>query len=205
MSGRLTPGTPLSVPELARQFSISRSPVREAVQRLIYDGLAGGVPYRGAVVRSVAAADLQHLYHVRELLEGLAARLAADRIDAVRLNKITKILDGHRQVIESGDEARHVELDVAFHRCIRDASGNPYLNEILENIQGKAHLAQFQLWRGERGPQVAVEEHENILRALAKGDPDGADAAARAHVARLRRQLAGAQETTAGTEQAGSA
>ncbi|MGH9057681.1 MAG: GntR family transcriptional regulator [Acidimicrobiales bacterium] len=205
LSGRLAPGTPLSVPELARQFSISRSPVREAVQRLIYDGLAAGVPYRGAVVRSVAVNDLRHLYRVRELLEGLAARLATEHLDDGRLNKIKRTLDAHKQVVESRDEARHVELDVAFHRCIREACGNPYLNEILENIQGKAHLAQFQLWRGEHGPQVAVDEHAQILRALTEGDPDRADAAARAHVARLRMQLAETQGVTEGSDHAGSA
>ena len=74
ITGRIEPGTRLSVPELARQLDISRSPVREAVQRLIYDGLAENRGRRGAIVAMIDPRDFLSLLEVRQLLEGFAAR-----------------------------------------------------------------------------------------------------------------------------------
>ena len=189
LSNQLPPGTQLSVPELARQLNISRSPVREAVQRLIYEGLAVHVPRRGAEVIEIQVEDLRQLYVVRELLEGLAARLATEKLDAAGLQELRKILADHEKVVDAGDEAAHIDLDMAYHRLIRERAGNSHLNSILNGIQGKAHLAQHHLWRGENGPRHALEEHKRILEAMASGNPDAAEREARAHIARLSVRL----------------
>jgi DNA-binding GntR family transcriptional regulator len=205
LSNMMAPGAALSVPELARQLKISRSPVREAVQRLIYDGLAVHVPYRGAEVSSVAVEDMCQLYVVREVLEGLAARLATERVDAAGVRKLRQILEAHEKVVSSGDEASHIQFDMAYHRFIRELAGNPHLSDLLNKIQGKAHLALHQLWRGEEGPRLAVEEHKRILDAIAGGDPDAAERAARAHIVRLRNRLAIAKPREPGSDEVGIA
>ena len=189
LANQLPPGTPLSVPELARQMKISRSPVREAVQRLIYDDLAVHVPYRGAVVASVEVEDLRELYVVRELLEGLAARLATERVTVSDLADLRAIIAAHEDVVDAGDERAHVELDMAYHRLIREIGANTHLNAVLQQIQGKAHLAQHQLWRGPDAPRLALEEHQRVLDAMAAGDAAEAERAAKAHIARLRVRL----------------
>src|SRR5436190_1053977 len=95
LANRLRPGDALSVPALAAQLSISRSPVREAVQRLIHDGLATHVPHKGAVVATVDVEDVRQLYVVREVMEGLAARLATERLDASRVAELRDLLERH--------------------------------------------------------------------------------------------------------------
>jgi DNA-binding GntR family transcriptional regulator len=191
LANELEPGTALSVPELARQLNVSRSPVREAVQRLIYDGLATYAPHRGAEVSRVDVDDLRELYVVRELLEGLAARLATERLDADQLATLNAIIAEHDRALRDGaDNARHIELDMRFHRLIRDAAGNKHLTAVLEPIAGRAHFALHSLWRSPEGPRLALDEHKRVVDAMIAGDPELAEAAAREHIARLRIRLA---------------
>ncbi|MGI5162830.1 GntR family transcriptional regulator [Spirillospora sp. CA-253888] len=191
LESRLTPGTALSVPALADQMNLSRSPVREAVQRLIHDGLATHVPHRGAEVSSVDVEDLRQLYVVRESLEGLAARLATERLDVPALAELEAILAEHEQVVaEGGGEGAHIRQDMRFHQAIRNLSGNGHLIDILDQLQGRAHLGLHSLWRHPHAPRLALTEHRQIYEAMAAGDPDAAERAARNHVARLRVRLA---------------
>jgi DNA-binding GntR family transcriptional regulator len=189
LSNQLPPGTALSVPEFARQLQVSRSPIREAVQRLVYDGLAVYVAHRGAEVAGMNFDDLQQLYEVREVLEGLAARLATERIDAEGLDGLRKILDAHEEVVNSGDARGHIEMDMAYHLGIQQAAQNAYLSETLERIHGKAHLAYYQLWGGFDDRQLALQEHRRVFAAMVAGDAAGADQAARNHIIQLRVRL----------------
>jgi DNA-binding GntR family transcriptional regulator len=194
-ANELTPGTQLSVPELARQLGVSRGPVREAVQRLIHDGLAVSTPYRGAMVAHVDAEDLEQLYEVRELLEGLAARLATERLEESSLAKLEDVLNRHQRVLDEGNgSAAHIELDMEFHRLLRELTGNRHLNEVLNNLQGKVHLALHSIWRNEYAPRLALEDHKKIFSAISSRDPEAAETAARAHIARLRKVLAETNE-----------
>lgn len=196
LSFRLAPGTRLSVLELSERMGLSRSPVREAVQRLIHDGLATHVPYRGAEVSNVDLDDLRQLYMVREQLEGLAARLATEMLDADKLARLAALLDQHAAVLDTAsqqlgaaEEQTHIELDMAFHRLTREVAGNSHLSTILDNLQGKSHLAVHSLWRSSNAPQLALAEHRRIYEAMAAGDPDQAEQAAREHISRLRVRL----------------
>jgi DNA-binding GntR family transcriptional regulator len=194
-ANRLPPGAPLSVPELARQLAISRSPVREAVQRLVHDGLAVTSPYKGAMVARVDVEDLYRLYEVRELLEGLAARLATERLDKTALAELEEILNQHRKVLEDREDlAAHIDLDMRFHRQIREIAGNPHLAAVLDGLQGKIQLAMRSLWRSDDAPFNALRDHEKILAAMSSGDPADAEVVARAHIARVRETLVEAHQ-----------
>lgn len=190
LANRLQPGDSLSVPALAAQMGISRSPVREAVQRLIHDGLATHVAHRGAVVATVDVEDVRQLYVVREVMEGLAARLATERLDATKVAELRALLEDHERVVASGEnEKLHIEMDMAYHRLIREVAGNVHLTAALDTIQGKAHLALHSLWRSPDAPRLALEEHRRIFEAMTAGDTDAAERAAREHVRRLRIRL----------------
>jgi DNA-binding GntR family transcriptional regulator len=197
LRNQLVAGAALSVPDLARRLNISRSPVREAVQRLIYDGLAENVPHRGAVVSDIQPNDFRDLMMVREPLEGLAARLATRRASQNDLEALREVLDDHARVVDSGDEVANVELDTRFHAIIRDAAGNEDLSEILGRIQARAHLSRYSLWRGTRNPHSAVAEHRAILVAMSARDADGAELAARRHITNLMDRIDATPHTAA--------
>ncbi|MGX9225628.1 GntR family transcriptional regulator [Streptomyces albus] len=191
LANRLRPGDALSVPALAARMGISRSPVREAVQRLIHDGLATHEPHRGAVVARVDVADVRQLYLLREVMEGLAARLATERLDAAKVAELRALLEEHEQVVTCGDdEERHTQMDMDYHRLIREVAGNDHLTAALDTIQGKAHLALHSLWRSPEAQRLAVAEHRRIFEAMTSGDPQAAEEAAREHIRRLRIRLA---------------
>ena len=185
LRNQLVAGDPLSVPELARRLNISRSPVREAVQRLIYDGLAANVPHRGAIVSELKPDDFRGLLEVRQALEGLAARLATERATNEQLRSLQAVLDEHALVVDSGDEPANVELDTRFHSIIREAAANTELSTILARIQGRAHLSRFTLWRAKRNTRDALNEHQAIFAAMVAHDADAAERAARQHISNL--------------------
>ncbi len=191
LSSDIPPGTQLSVPELARRLEVSRSPVREAVQRLIYEGLASHIPHRGAVVTEVDLAELTNLYVVREPLEGLAARLATETTDQHGLDVLRDILAEHRTLAETAeaDIDAHIELDTRFHRTIRELAGNHHLSDVLESIVTHSHSVLHSLWQVPDAAQLALLEHQQILDAMVTGDPDEAERVAREHISRLRIRL----------------
>lgn len=190
LSNGIPPGTPLSVPELARQLGVSRSPVREAVQRLIYEGLASHIPHRGAVVNQIELSELNDLYVVRESLEGLAARLATAATDQTGLGRLRSIMTEQEQLtLEPTTVQTHIQLDTQFHRVIRELAGNHHLNEILESIVTQSHSVLHSLWQVPAAARLALREHHAIVDAMATGDPGDAEQAACEHIARLRIRL----------------
>lgn len=191
-AGRLPPGSRLSVPLLAQQLNVSRSPVREAVQRLVQDGLATEEPHRGAGVAVLDPAALVPLYEIREVLEGLAARLAALQATEEERAEMRAAYDEHAAALRRGDAEHHVPLDLAFHARLRAASHNDELEQYLERVQGRIAIAILGgnplVWS-----RQAIVEHHAILEAVLAGDPDAAEAAARAHVRRIRADIAALQ------------
>ena len=182
------PGQHLSVPALARQLGVSRSPVREALQRLVAEGLAVEVPRKGIYVTRYEAADLLPSYEMRLALEGLAGRLAARRASDAQIEAIRGILEAGGAAIERDDLEAHIQQDIAFHTAIMDASGNPKLIEVLGGIYGRLHsamTARVVLV----GPRQAHEDHRRVFEALRARDPAATEAAARRHVERILERL----------------
>jgi DNA-binding GntR family transcriptional regulator len=189
----LQPGQRLSVPQLAAELGLSRSPVREAVQRLVAEGLGVEQVHRGAVVAGVEVSELDEIYEVRALLEGLAARRAAQQTNPELVAELAELLTQHAAALERGSEPDIIRADLAFHARILDAAGSGYLSRVLNPILGRANLAMLAgdltTW-----PADAIGEHRAVLDAVREGDGDASEAAARDHVEkvheRLRRRLA---------------
>lgn len=188
VSGRIAPGARLSVPAIAQEYAVSRSPVRDAVIRLVQEGLARETVNRGAVVAAPGPGELVSLYEVREALEWAAARLAAQHTTPGLRRRLLAILTEHEQVVEEGDITRHVALDAAFHRELRLAADSPVLLRMLDDIQDRVVLAMRSTSLS-GGMRRAVEEHRAIFEAVSTGQGEAAAEAARAHISRLTRLL----------------
>lgn len=188
LTGVVAPGARLSVPALAQQLGVSRSPVREAVQRLIQDQLAREQPQGGAIVASIGRSDLADLYEVREVLEGRAAALAARRRPPGAMGELEQVLGEHEAAVVAADLDGHVRLDMQFHALIREAAGNRHIERVLGEIQMLIRLAMLTTTLT-AGPARAVRDHRRILDAVRAGHPEQAERAAREHIARLRESL----------------
>lgn len=177
---QLPPGTRLIERDLAEDLAVSRIPLREAMQRLQQDGLVVVVPRQGAIVSPFTADDVRDLFDVRESLEVLAARLAAERADVDGLNHLAAQLDTARAATKRDDKPAIAAANAGFHTIIVDLAANPLLESLLRPLEARTqwlfHLTQ------ERDPGVQCLEHEELLSAIADHDPDRAAASAFHHV-----------------------
>jgi len=200
----LPPGTKLSVPEIARQLNISRSPAREAVARIQSEGLADFTPNRGAVVSRIDLVALAQIYDIREVLEGLASRLATERVDDAWIDELDALWSEHARSIEADDIGEHIRLDGEFHQRIRDAAGNLRLSESLESLQGQIRLAMVTTSRRGGGAAAAIAEHRGVIDAIRARDGDLAERIMKNHIRRLHDSLSAASDEDAASHGAAS-
>lgn len=172
--------------ELAAELQVSRTPIREAIRRLTSEGLAVRVPNQGTQVTPMTLEDILAVYTVRENLEGLAARLAAQR-SSNELHQ--RLQDIHARFVDAmgfGDVARVSEANLAFHRAIREATGNPYLERFLTLVEHSVRRFGTSTFETRDRLEATVSEHEAILRAIAGGEPEQAEILARGHMRNAR-------------------
>ena len=178
--GALPPGTRLREAELADRLEISRTPIREALKRLELQGLVVHEPHHGAVVAMLDYGQVTELYGLREVLEGTAARLAAQHATEVEIQVLREMVARDRAL--TGQPTQLARTNRQFHQQVRDTARNRFLGRILENFRlSLALLAGTTLGAPGRGA-ASVEEHAAIVDRIAGRDPDGAEAAARQHI-----------------------
>ncbi|MDX2358743.1 GntR family transcriptional regulator [Dietzia sp. PP-33] len=191
LDSQLPPGAPLSVPALARTLNISRSPVREAVQRLIHDGLATHAPNRGAEVARLEISELIEIYVVKEPLMGLTARLAATRLTQQDVEVLRAMIAEQEAALEvDTHQSQYMAMDVSFHGLINRAAGNTALLSTLAQFETRTSLAFPSAWSEHEYARLSVREHRAIADALIAGDADDAERASAAHVRNVRNRLA---------------
>jgi DNA-binding GntR family transcriptional regulator len=183
---RFSPGSRLNVEQLARDLGTSRTPVWEAVRRLEQEGLVKNIPNRGVFLVELTRQAAIELYTVREVLEGMAARLAVQRISDKALEKMERLLRAQEKIVAEEDLVAYSKSDFEFHACIYAACGNAILREMLESIKQKARPIAMQIM------PILTElfhDHQMIVRALRLRDPLLAEVAFREHNQRVLKQL----------------
>ena len=183
--GRWTPGARLVERDLADEFDVSRVPVREALQMLEREGFVELLPRRGAVVRSLTPAVVSDLFDIRQALEVLAARRAAERIDAAGLERLSMVVEDGRRALAAGDTGWSGSANTAFHETVLDLAGNQSLRDLLEPLSGRLTW----LFRQTRDHPRVQAEHEQLFAALVARDAELAGAVALAHVRASRHML----------------
>lgn len=185
-TGELPPGAALSVPALAAKLNVSRTPVREAVQQLINDGIAVHTRNAGAKVDIIDDDTIQSVFEVREVLDGLAGFQATLRATHRNVDDlVTMVVEQRALLAEPADQRRDARLDLDFHTAIRDIAANRPLREALFRLDAQAHLYRSDMWALEENRRIAVDEHERIVDAIRSGDAERARTACCAHVAGL--------------------
>lgn len=185
VEGEIPAGTKISEPELAAQYGISRGPLRDAMGRLEACHLLERKPNVGARVVSLSQEDLLELYSLREALEGMAARLAAEHISDTDLSLLRRMVAEHQKRAEARDGIAYFqqEGDLDFHYRIIKASGNARLIKLLCN--DLYHLMRmYRLQFGMVGQRalLAFREHGHIIEAIGDRDPEMAELIMRRHI-----------------------
>jgi DNA-binding GntR family transcriptional regulator len=180
IDGTLRPNERLVESQLASSYSVSRTPVREALHRLAVDGLVEETG-RGATVRAISAKELAEISAVREMLEAMAAGLAATYRSETEMLTLQHILKELQDATGKEDPSQLTELSEILHQTIATASRNDYLTAQLLHLQRLIHLRQ-ETSLGQPGRQIeALKEHEEIIDAIARQDAEAAQSLTRRH------------------------
>ena len=190
MSHRIEPGERINIDALSRMLGVSVTPVRETLARLESEALVTKQALIGYTATPLLTPEqLSDLYEVRLALEPLAARQAALRSSDDQLAEIAAAATGTRDSASGLDEHRLVAMDdERFHRAISQAAGNDFLRHAQERLHSHLHL--YRLYRNASVVQEAtLQEHESIIGAIRRRDPDAAEEAMRAHLEASRARL----------------
>lgn len=192
VEGQLAPGSKISEPELAKQFQVSRGPLREALMRVEGLGLIERIPHIGARVIQLSPTKLVELYAVREALEGMAARLAARNITEIELAGLESLLSTHSTHIDQVEGASyfHQQGDFDFHyRIIQVCRNQQLIGLLCDELYHLLRMYRYQSPRSHSRPVEALEEHKFILRAIRQRDEELAEMLMRRHISRSRQLI----------------
>lgn len=184
-SGKFQPGERIRETEVAQWLNVSRTPVREALRRLESEGIVTFASWRGVVVAQLDQQQIAELYAMRQILEGAAARLAAQHISATELD-LLKRLQSQATRKSLGPEAL-AKLNRKFHEVIYVSTHNRYLLQMLNTLRSALTLLQGTTYSLKGRTETAASEHRSIVEAIEARNPDAAEAAARTHIEHAER------------------
>jgi DNA-binding GntR family transcriptional regulator len=189
VQGSLAPGTRLVERDLSDQFNMSRIPVREAIERLVDEGLLAKIPHRGIFVTSPTRDEIEEISSLRIALEQFVAERVVTHLRTEHEVSLRAIVEQMREAASPQDAERIYELDLEFHRALWEIAGHTLLLEVVSNLRSRiswflheaAHTGGFQF-------DIYVAAHEHLLRVLQDRDVAAARAAIADHIkeARLR-------------------
>lgn len=184
LSGESQPGERLTQQSLARELGVAQGTVRESLLELQWLGLVESVDRLGVFVGKLDAARLSEAYQVREVLEGLAARLTCEHASRSEIASLRGMVERIWQLSQDQDYDFMGAEDRAFHLQIVNLSGNKILARLTEGYRVLGMAV-----RASRDPRIVYEEHLRIVDAIENNLPDEAERIARAHVAEARRRI----------------
>jgi DNA-binding GntR family transcriptional regulator len=182
--GRLAPGQRLVEADMQRVFQASRGPIREAVRRLAAEGLVELRHNSGAIVRALARDEVVNVFRIREALEALAARLAAENVRRGADPGPLVALEACFHGAFDGSPVAYMHYNDSFHDLVVRLSGNEQLIQLVRELHARVYRLQVEALRSSGSYIASRREHGAIVRAIAKGDGPRAERLMRAHVRR---------------------
>ncbi len=184
--GALPPGAALDETDIARRFSVSRTPVREALRQLVASGLVEARAHRGAVVAQPSIERLTGMFEAMGELEALCAGLAAERMTPTDRHRLEAVHEELRMLSHAGNPDRFHEVNERFHNTIYAGSQNDYIAEITLATRVRVQPFRRAQFRNLGRLAKSHAEHDRVVVAILRGDKAGAAAAMRAHIELVR-------------------
>jgi len=193
-SYRFTPGKWINVESLAKELQVSRTPVWQALKDLEKEGLVTHTPKQGIRMVEMTLEMAHDLYKVRGLLEGMAGRLAVEKISSETIKRFEAILNKEYLIVQSQDVMEYSKSDFEFHALIYNSCGNWLLKELLENIKNRSRPFICDVTAAL--PEL-YEDHKMVVEAFRDRDSDAAENIMRTHNKRMQLQIERAQQKEA--------
>lgn len=172
LDGTLAPGEQLTESQLAERLSVSRGPIREAMQRLVQEGLLWNKPHHGTFVVELGHEDAADIYLARRAVEGTAAIRVMGRVDnATAFKALDQAVSGLRAAVKAGEWAAIVSADLEFHEVLVGAAKSPRLSRVFSTLTAETRLCMVAFVEGHPDwLKRAVPQHRDLVAALRKGD-----------------------------------
>lgn len=187
LSGQIALGERLLENDLSEKLSVSRAPLREALRRLHFEGLAETLPRRGTYVIKPSRKDVVDLLQIREQLECLATRLAAKNMKPSELEHLSTGVTRIGNIIAKNPKAGYPAHDIDFHQLMVQASGNAKLVQIMSSVHRSLRIVR--LISGVGKASQTHSEHEAIIAALKRRNLDAAEKAMRLHLRAIAKNI----------------
>jgi DNA-binding GntR family transcriptional regulator len=185
----IAPGAEISEAQLTTQYRLGKAPVRMALNRLAHDGLVRAIPRRGYMVAPVTVRDIHDVFELRLMLEPAAARMAAGKVDARRLEALDEACRAGYQPGDLKSTSRFLDANKAFHVAISQATGNVRLAGAIEQLLDEmTRLLHFGLGLRNRSQEMQ-QEHRALIKALARGDGGTAERICREQIEAARNMV----------------
>jgi DNA-binding GntR family transcriptional regulator len=182
LRGDYAPRQRLIEADLAAEYSASRFTLRNALIQLESEGLVELQPNRGARVREITAAEAIEITEIRQVVEGLVAARAAEKVTDEQIAFLRQVGDSMRTAVAEGELMRYSELNQVLHGTLREIADHTTATRTLEQLHGQMVRHQFRLFLVPGRPGTSLPEHLAIIEGVCMRDPDAASAAMRLHV-----------------------
>ncbi len=187
LSNALLPGTPLVERKLCELLKVSRTPVREALQRLAHEELVTFIPGKLAHVSYITYENIVEVYDVREVLEGLAVRLFVENSDQEKIDALAAILEEFREAAKNNDLDAAAKRDFAFHEHILKNSKNSKLMKMIRAVSVQSNRITMMTKYDPQRAETTYRQHMAVLQTIQGGDPFLAEKSMRDHIQESKR------------------
>jgi GntR family transcriptional regulator, rspAB operon transcriptional repressor len=182
LCGRRLPGEALSETRLAEQHGISRTPVREVIQRLAKEDLLAIVPQIGTFVAPIKLSSVTNSQFIREAIECRAVRFATERATRPQVETLRQQVSRQKNAIEKGNPAAFFQLDEQMHSLILDIAGHPHAWDLIASVKAQLDRVRHLSLEDKSWPRMMYRQHVEIVGAIRDKDPLGAEQAMQAHL-----------------------
>jgi DNA-binding GntR family transcriptional regulator len=182
LNGKYESGYSLIETRLSEELGVSRTPIREAIRQLELEGLVQAIPNKGAIVKGISAQDIEDIYTIRMLIEGLAARWATEKITHEELQELREALDMEEFYTMKNDTEHLMKFDSRFHDIIFKASKSKPLMHTLSTFHHYVQRSRNVSLSSPGRAKEVLEEHKAIFQAISEGDAERAEKLTTQHV-----------------------
>ncbi len=189
LEGKYKPGDTLRESAIANELKVSRTPVREAIRQLQLEGLVRSIPNKETVVCGITEEDVHDIFLVRDKLEGVAGRLAAERITQEELEKMEEIIELTEFYASKGDLSRLESLDHTFHDAIYNATKSKIIKHVLSDFHTYIQQVRKKSMATPGRVNYLIEEHRGIYEAIKNRDGDKAEELINAHLKKVTNNI----------------
>lgn len=182
LNGKYKVGENLIELRIADELNVSRTPVREAIRQLELEGLVESIPNKRVTVKGISMKDMEDIYRIRRVLEGLSAKWAVEQITDEEINDLQETYELMEFYTQKNDIDQIARLNTRFHEIIFNATKSTILKHILKDFQFYVKWARHESLSTPGRAEEALKEHFDILQALKKRDGNGAEKYLTIHV-----------------------